>query len=218
MGFELLGLSCVGRGGNDEATIGEERRDCFGEGRARDAARRCKERRRLTPYDQLCVRIALDAASHTTRVGETRQTRERRWVQGAVHLERDEREGASAERDVGRDVRLVRIGRANNDEATLEVEQIARGQRAVRIDPEGGAGHRIVGEAQQSPRGEPCEAALTDRSLEPHERCATQLGELFGVALAVVLARDRRRHDRRRDGPGEPTHEIVPKLRERRFA
>jgi len=182
------------------AWIREQRGGRVGERDAGNAARGRDERRRLTPHDQRCVRLALMVGAdrytgtrvHTrpraTRAGQASETSEGIWMEGAVHLERDERERSSAQRDVGRDVGLVRIGRAHDDEAALEIEQVARGQRVVGIDPQRGAAQRIVGETQERPRGEPREAPATDGDLDPEERRALELVQPLPGRLRCAIA------------------------------
>ncbi len=86
-----------------------------------------------------------------------------------MQLERDEREGAGAQRDVGGDVGLGRVFGADDDEAPLEIEELTWVVGAVGVDEEGGAAQRIVGEAEEGPRGEPGEAPLTERDLDPQD-------------------------------------------------
>jgi len=174
-------------GGQDDAWIGEERGHHVGKWSARNAARGGNERRRLAPEDEGGVtlfgrgggarRRADNAGTCTTRSGEARETRERRGMQRAVHFERDEAERASAQRDVGRDVGLVWIGRPYDDEAALEIDEVTRGQRVVRVDPQSGTAERIVRETERGPRREPREPALTDAGLDPEERRTAELGE-----------------------------------------
>lgn len=94
-----------------------------------------------------------------------------------MQLERHQGERSRAQRDVGRDVGLVRILGPQDDEATLEIEELAREVGAERVDEQRGPRERVVGEAQEGPRGEPGEAPLTEGYLEPQDRCTSQGGE-----------------------------------------
>ena len=139
-----------------------------------------------------------------------------------MHLERDHAEGAAAQRDVGRDVRFVRIGWAHDDELALEVEQVARSERAVRVDPQRGTAERVARDDERRPSREPCQAAVADADLDPGERCLEERGE-----RGVLVSRPRvgcllPRVDARvaclgrQDDARKTTGELLPKLADSR--
>jgi hypothetical protein len=170
-------------------------------------------------YTGACV----DTGAGATRARESCKTCERVRMQCAVHLECDERERAGAEGNVGCDVGLVRIGGAHDDESTFEIEEIARGQRVVRIDPQRGTRQWIVGETQECPRCEPRQTATTDGDFDPQERCALQLEETLAgylvrslMSLGASFGSDD--VDGRRDRARKPLDELMTQLRERRRA
>ncbi len=90
-------------------------------------------------------------------------------MQRRVHLERDETERSASKRELCGDMRLVRILRTDDDEARAQVEEIARRERAVRVDPERWPSQRIVIEAERRPSREPGEPSLSERHLDPRE-------------------------------------------------
>ncbi|MBL8765536.1 MAG: hypothetical protein JNM07_14910, partial [Phycisphaerae bacterium] len=134
----VTGLRMVGfliEGGlvaEDEARVAEERRDGLEERGAAHAARGRDERGWSAEHDQGRVRLAAPTVREPGEPGEGG------GMEAPVQLERDEREGAGAQRDVGRDVGLGRVFGADDDEAPLEIEELAWVVGAVGVDEEGG--------------------------------------------------------------------------------
>jgi hypothetical protein len=126
-----------------------------------------------------------DAIGRRARRRETREAGERLRVERAMHLERHHAERPRSQRDVGGDVRLVRVVRAHHDELAFEVEEIARGERAVRVDPQGRAAERIARDDERRPRGEPRETSIADGDLDPGEGGVEQLRTGLVLVAAV---------------------------------